>query len=569
MKKKTVTFVFLIVLLSVPALRALSIPEFYTSHDGSTHTARIANYYLALKEGQIPPRLAPNLFGGLGYPIFIFIYPLPYLLGAAFHGIGFSFTQAFELVIGASFVLSAITMFLFAKEIFGALPGFVAAIFYSWAPYRFSQLYVRGAIAESFAYIFIPLVLLALWKLSKKAEARWIGIGSLSLAGLFLSHQLVSLMFLPVFFVFGLLFLKQARKKRTYLLAAGAVAVLGFATSAFIYFPALFERGYLHFDELIDYYADHFVTVRQLIHSPWSYGFSMRGTINDDMSFQVGLTHLLVAGLATVSILTLLWKHKKKATKTPYFWLGFSSLAIFSTSILLMLELPAVHWMWKNIPPIAVIDFPWRLLGVSVFSASLLASFLLATFPKKSILFGVLMFFVFYSNRNHLRINKTQVLSDEFFLTYAETASWRDEFLPRWRMTNQLQYIEKDFKIKEGKLTVEPLEVLTHRLSFRVEAQEQGRIGIHRLYFPGWKVALDGKPLTLGEEYEISGDIQLETETTPYVDRSGFIGVKLPLGTHTLEARFSETPLRKAGFTFSLVGLLLSVGLISQRKGKR
>ena len=63
MKKKTVTFVFLIVLLSVPALRALSIPEFYTSHDGSTHTARIANYYLALKEGQIPPRLAPNLFG--------------------------------------------------------------------------------------------------------------------------------------------------------------------------------------------------------------------------------------------------------------------------------------------------------------------------------------------------------------------------------------------------------------------------------------------------------------------------------------------------------------------------
>ena len=222
----------------------------------------------------------------------------------------------------------------------------------------------------------------------------------------------------------------------------------------------------------------------------------MRGTINDDMSFQVGLTHLLVAGLATVSILTLLWKHKKKATKTPYFWLGFSSLAIFSTSILLMLELPAVHWMWKNIPPIAVIDFPWRLLGVSVFSASLLASFLLATFPKKPILFGVLIFFVFYANRNHLRINQTQVLSDEFFLTYAETASWRDEFLPRWRMTNQLQYIEKDFKIKEGKLTVEPLEVLTHRLSFRVEAQEQGRIGIHRLYFQGWKVALDGKPLT-------------------------------------------------------------------------
>ena len=113
MKNRYILFLALIILASIPAIRALAIPEHYTSHDGVTHTARIANYYLALKEGQIPPKLAPNLFGNLGFPIFIFIYPLPYLLGSFFHTLGFSFTDSFEMVIGLSLIFSSINIFFF------------------------------------------------------------------------------------------------------------------------------------------------------------------------------------------------------------------------------------------------------------------------------------------------------------------------------------------------------------------------------------------------------------------------------------------------------------------------
>lgn len=563
-KKRVFVYIFLIILLSIPALKALTIPEFYTNHDGVTHTARIANYYLAIKEGQIPPRLAPTLFGGLGFPMFIFIYPLPYFLASAVHAIGFSFTDSFEIIIGASFLLSAVTMFIFLRELFDELPAFVGALFYAWAPYRFSQLYVRAAIAESFAYIFVPLVFLSLLKLARTSKTRWVGIGSLSFAGLLLSHHLVSLMFLPVLALFGLVFLKETQNKRKYLLFSAIIAIIGLATAAFIYLPSIFERKFLRFDQLIDYSAAHFVTIKQLIRSPWSYGFSMPGSLNDDMSFQVGLTHLLVVALSTVSLLFILLKHKRSAVKTPFFWIGSMSLLVFAVSVGLMLEHPAVLWIWKHFPDIVVIDFPWRLLGVSVFSASLLAAYLIATLPFRPLLLGVLLFFVFYANRNHLRINQTLVRNDEYFLNYFDTATYRNEFLTNWRQTNKLEHLEENYSVKEGDISITEVETKTNRIILEVKSQKEGRIDIHRLYFPGWRVFLDGRPLKLGKDYEISSEIQIETETTPYIDRSGFLTVRVPSGTHTIKVQFTETPIRKTGFALSGIGLLLSLGLTKQ-----
>ncbi|OGY20093.1 MAG: hypothetical protein A2900_03250 [Candidatus Chisholmbacteria bacterium RIFCSPLOWO2_01_FULL_50_28] len=565
MKKRMLVFIVLLFVASYPALRALMIPEFYTSHDGETHTARIANYYLALKEGQIPPRLAPTLFGNLGFPIFLFIYPLPYLLGAMFHSLGFSFTDAFEIVIGSSFLLSAITMFLFARKVFGEFPGFIAALFYTWAPYRFSQIYVRGAIAESFAYIFVPLVLLSLYNIAATQNHRWVGIGSLSLAGLLLSHQVVAFIFLPIFLGFFLLWLVKAEHKRTAVLKATGMALLGVMIGAFIYAPSLFELKYLRFDELIDYYNDHFVTVGQLIHSPWSYGFSMPGT-NDDMSFQVGLTHLLVAALATISLGLFLFRTKKAAVRFPLFAMGSLSLAITALSVGFILELPAVHWLWKHLPFLDIIDFPWRLLGVTVFGTSLLAAYLVASAGRKVILSAVLLFFVFYANRNHVRINQTMVRNDAFFLSYQDTATWRNEFLSKWRQTNRWQHLEKDFRIRRGELKVKLIDGKTTSLSFLVEATDQGILDIHRLYFPGWTVFLDGKPLEIGKGLEITQDVQTETKESPFTDHSGLLSVNVPPGKHFIEARFTETPVRKVGFILSLIGMGYALAYILPKR---
>ena len=72
MKRSLVVLVFACVCF----LRQLWLPGFPYTHDGENHLARIANYAVALRQGQFPPRWAPSFWAGYGYPVFNFNYPL-------------------------------------------------------------------------------------------------------------------------------------------------------------------------------------------------------------------------------------------------------------------------------------------------------------------------------------------------------------------------------------------------------------------------------------------------------------------------------------------------------------
>jgi uncharacterized membrane protein len=559
MKKKDILALLFITLSSFIALRALFIPNFYTSHDGLTHTARLANFYLAISEGQYPPRLAPQLFGGLGYPIFLFIYPLPYAVGSLFHLLGFSYTDSFEIVIGLSFLLSATTMYLFIKNTMNRLAGILAALFYTWAPYRFSQIYVRGAIAESFAYIFIPLIMLSIFKLKNKKSWRWVVFGAISLSCLLLSHQMVSIMFLPVLVLYGIYLFFKTKHRLIFSVQSAVLVLLGFSIAAYIYIPSLFERYYLRFDNLISYYQDHFVTIGQLIHSPWSYGFSFPGTNNDDMSFQVGLTHILVVVITLLLLLPKMIKSRLNFFKSNAV-VALLFFSVFLISIILTLELPVTHWLWKNLPALEIVDFPWRLLGVSVMAVSILAAWCYY-YSSSKILAAALLILLFIANRNHLRINQTVIITDDYFDAYQETATWLNEFLTKWRETNNWQGLGKDISIKEGIDNYYVTESKTHNLRIEVETLSGGELLIHRLYFPGWEVWDNGIRL-VDDQFRVSNEKTEDIKTGITLDKSGLLALNIKPGYHVLDVKFKETNLRKIGFLLSIVGLVVSLRLL-------
>ena len=132
------------------------------THDGQDHVARIANFYLSLSEGHIVPRWAGNLNWGYGHPILMFLYPLPSYMASLFHLVGFSFVDATKLVFAITYIASISAMYLWGRAQFGNIPGFIAALLYGFAPYRFVDLYVRGAIGEHVAFIWPPVIFLAL-----------------------------------------------------------------------------------------------------------------------------------------------------------------------------------------------------------------------------------------------------------------------------------------------------------------------------------------------------------------------------------------------------------------------
>ena len=83
-KLKDIIIIIFIVFITFIALRGLWGPQFFTSHDGQSHMARLYQYDKLLKDGQIPPRWAGEFAGQRGYPVFVFAYPLPYAVGELF-----------------------------------------------------------------------------------------------------------------------------------------------------------------------------------------------------------------------------------------------------------------------------------------------------------------------------------------------------------------------------------------------------------------------------------------------------------------------------------------------------
>ena len=533
---------------------------FYTSHDGYTHTARIAQYYQALKDGQLPPRWAGTLNNGFGSPIFVFSYHLPYILGSFLHAIGFSYVVSFKLLIGGSLLISGIFMFLFLETIFPVQAAVVGSLFYMFAPYRFLNIYVRGSLSESVAFMFIPLVFLSITKLWEKTNRHTFSFSVVSFALLLLSQNLVAAMFLPLVLAWILLLWKNTSSRRFALYSFGSL-VLGFGIASFSYFPVFFEKKFLRFGELITYYQNHFVAPFQFLRSPWGYGFSFPGTSQDEMSFQIGLIHLLVMVFAFI-VGIFLWRKKKQKN-----FLFEQNILLFSfvfslIAVLVMIDTSFTRWLWRVVPFLATVDLPWRFLGILVFTSSLIVAFVATVISNRFFWFCIVLLLL-YANRNHIRVNQYLSYPDEEFALYRGSATWLNEYTPAWRNTTSFDEVTKRYRILEGDLMIVEKESLSQEYILETNATSSGLLQLNILYFPGWKLFLDGKPGIFKKDFYISDREYKVTENTK---STGLIHVYIPEGHHTLLARFTETPLRRFGNVISLVSLGITGGFLLKNR---
>ena len=107
--------VFLIAFLSITLTLGKILnpldPRMFNFHD-DTQASRIQQMALNIKTGHIPPRLAPTLSYGLGFPVFNFYAPFSYQITTGFHLLGMSVPMALKFSFFLSVILSFVTMFL-------------------------------------------------------------------------------------------------------------------------------------------------------------------------------------------------------------------------------------------------------------------------------------------------------------------------------------------------------------------------------------------------------------------------------------------------------------------------
>ena len=134
-----------ILILSIPACWALIVPGFYGASD-DVHIAWLYEMHRSLMAGKLPPRFVPDLSFGFGYPLFNFVFPLPFYISEIFHLMGFSLVDSIKWLFLISFPLSGILMYLLLREFVNPLLSLAAAILYIYTPYRSNDTYNRGDI---------------------------------------------------------------------------------------------------------------------------------------------------------------------------------------------------------------------------------------------------------------------------------------------------------------------------------------------------------------------------------------------------------------------------------------
>ena len=434
---KKIFFLLLLIGISLIPLSDLLNAGLPLTHDGQDHVARIANFYENLKEGNLVPRWAPNLNWGYGHPILMFLYPLPSYMASLFHVFGFSFVDSVKLVFAFSFILSGLAMYIWLKEFLTKHAAFIGSLLYIFAPYRFVDLYVRGALGECVAFIFPPLVFYFLLKLSKKNESsskvaalsspkgmtpsRRTVYGSLSLAGLILSHNAISLMFLPIIFLYTLLLLWQTKKRKFFIFHFSFFIFWGFALSAFFWLPALIEGKYTLRDIVIQGgYTNNFTDFPRLIYGQWSYGSS------GQFSVQVGILHWLSV-LSAIPVCFYLYKKKNKL------WIMTLGLLIIFLLSLFLIDKSSLL-IWQSITIIQKFQFPWRFLSVTVFATAVLGGVVVSLSPKKYayVITILLTIAVLFINKDFWHAKDYLVKPESFYTsTYIGTTD-TGESAPIW-----------------------------------------------------------------------------------------------------------------------------------------
>lgn len=544
-----IKFLIVTVILLLPSVSWLMQAGFFPMHD-DLQPMRQLELEKCIQDGQLPCRWVNDMGYGYGYPLFNFYPPLPYFAGQIFRTFGFTFIDTVKIVGVLGFAFSALGMYLLGKEFWGRKGGLISSIIFTYAPYHSVDYYVRAAVNEFWAMGFFSFVFWTTYKLINSGEKKWIPFVSLSVTGVMLSHNPTLMIFAPFYLLWiAICWFKQKSAKSFLNLAISGIWSLGLA--AFFTLPVVFEQRFAHVETLVIGYFNylaHFLDIKQMfININWGYGSSINGP-DDTMSFAIGYLQWI---LPLLIILATPFVKKLRENWLIVLFLVFSFL--FSVGMM--------HWkatpIWQLIKPLEFLQFPWRLLTLTIFFASFVSG--AAILISKKIL-PVLLMLVILLNANYFRPREwwPDYGDDDRFLGrqwQLMTTSGIFDYLPIYAPMPPADPPKGDVSILNGVGTFEKVEKKSNSQVYKVKiVSVDAVVELQTFYFPGWKIYLDGTEKTIDPKQDpILGRIQ----------------INVPFGSHLVEAKFKDTPIRIVGNSMSLTAwsiLLIYFGIACKKK---
>ncbi len=291
------------------------------------------------------------------------------------------------------------------------------------------------------------------------------------------------------------------------------------------------------------------------------------------MSFQLGKIHIGLSVLSLALFVYLLIKQKLDA-ECVVNYLAYSILLVLS----LFLTTQYSGAIWRQAPQLQYLQFPWRILTFTTVFISMLGGysiqFIFQLFKRSPwvtwILVPVIIIGTIVQYQKYFSPSRYIMDSDEAMYTL-KMIEWdmsmsTYDFIPLGVPLKKSQYLSSIVDISEKNIPKEPFEVRSTNTevkvhqndfsykSFLVSAAEQTTFQLNTFYFPGWVARVDGVPTEINA-----------------MNRYKLIRIQVPSGSHSLEFRFEDTPIRRianAVTVLTVAGMMLSLGIGQLKKRK-
>ncbi len=562
-KFKDILIIVAILILSIVISIDIFKPGLFVMHDDQQAT-RLFLFDEAIRGGQFPPRWVNSLGFGFGYPLFNFYPPFVYMFGELFHLLGFDFISSIKIVFFVSIIASGFGMYIFSKELFGRISGLVAAAAYLLVPYRAIDVYVRGALAESFAFVWLPLIFWAFLRLFNTGKTKYLLLSSVFLFLLMITHNLIFIPFMLILPIYLFFLFVQNNFKKTLIFKSVLAFVFAAGLSAFFWLPSLLEKKYTMVDELLitdlASYKIHFVFTKQLWDWVWGFGGSAKG-LADGISFQIGKIHLLASlAAATIVIYQIIinLKEGRRYLFKHLLILVFAFLLIFSA----FMSTNYSKLIWDKLTFLSYLQFPWRfLIFTSLFSALLMGALIyllkvkiLKIFFAATLLFALLSMNYKIFKPQYIRDNALNLTLEDYIKWDVSKSSF--EYVPKGfplkreaagyntADITKLDLPSKKAEILFGNAQIHSISSTPSKTLLKISSSSPSQLRLNTFYFPGWKAYVNGK------------EVQIDDQ-----NKYKLITLTVPIGDSDILVKFENTHARLAANYISIISLLLLIPL--------
>ncbi len=474
-----------------------SLPGFmdgiYSGHDDTFQMLRIEGVVQGLKNGQFPVRMNMIFEDAYGYPNDIFYGDLLLYIPAILRLIGFTLTTSYKIYIFLVNFMTALAAYWCGQSIFKKKNiALLVAAAYTLSAYRLCNIWIRMAVGEYSAMIFIPIIAMALWNIyTEDVENKGYFRNAISLAAglvaIIYTHVLSTEIMVIVIAFIAIFQLKKTLRPQTLRLYARAIISFLLIGLAFIV-------------PFFDYYINNDIKVKE---AKWHYIQVYGAFISDYFSFfrrvtggsEVNIADrmLLTPGLVLMAALVVgcILMIKKKAT---------TSIKVFTLASIISLFVASNLFPWDTIADIpflgnilTMVQFPYRYLAVATMFLSLLlgevTEYVMEQYPIKE--WGM-----------HVAFAATLLMSTFFLSSYASEISQVNyvdtaELYYNFDIINGGEYLLKDtdstdlsHEIRSDNATCVLISEKGTDMTLAVTTTEDATLEIPRFNYPNY-VATD------------------------------------------------------------------------------